>query len=277
MINYLKTVLYGYLLFCSLCFASFTVTESFIDLGETRILRRHYSEVSSTQDEIEKYLDNISPHQWVMVSAERQEVGKGLWGRRWVSPEGNVFLTYCLFMEPIRARYLPIIPALAVRNTLADFGVKSSKIRWVNNIVVNDQINDKKIGGILCEGVFQFPYFRAKIGIGINVNMTKEVCDTIDQPVTSLLCLLKNQVSTEDVIQKVTQHLYALLSNPRNDAGLIPDYRRSLTYTGEKVQIFDGKKYYEGVFKGVNDFGHLILEMASGEKTFSSGEIVPRP
>jgi BirA family biotin operon repressor/biotin-[acetyl-CoA-carboxylase] ligase len=87
---------------------------------------------------------------------------------------------------------------------------------------------------------------------------------------------LKNEVSTEDVIQKVTQHLYSLLSHPQNDAGLIPDYRQSLTYIGEKVQIFDGKQYYEGVFKGVNDFGHLILQMVLGEKTFSSGEIVPR-
>ena len=78
------------------------------------------------------------------------------------------------------------------------------------------------------------------------------------------------------MIQKVTQHLYALLSNPQNDAGLIPDYRQSLTYTDEEVQIFDCKQYYEGVFKGVNDFGHLILQMVSGEKTFSSGEIVPR-
>jgi BirA family biotin operon repressor/biotin-[acetyl-CoA-carboxylase] ligase len=271
MINYLKTALYGYLLFCSLCFASSTVTESFIDLGETKVLRKHYSEVSSTQDEIEKYLENVSPHQWVMVSADKQEGGRGLWGRRWVSPEGNVFLTYSLFMEPMRARYLPIIPALAVRNTLEEYGL-SSKLRWVNNVLVNNQ----KIGGILCEGAFQFPYFQAKIGIGINVNMTKEVCDTIGQPVTSLLCLLKNEVSTEDVIQKVTQHLYALLSNPQNDAGLIPDYRQSLTYTDEKVQIFDGKQYYEGVFKGVNDFGHLILQMVSGEETFSSGEIVPR-
>jgi hypothetical protein len=65
MINYLKTALYGYLLFCSLCFASSIVTESLIDLGETKVLRKRYYEVSSTQDEIEKYLENVSPYQWV--------------------------------------------------------------------------------------------------------------------------------------------------------------------------------------------------------------------
>ena len=73
MTNYIKKILGIFFLFSSAGFASSPFSESFMDLGDTCVVQRHYSKVPSTQDEIDKHLKDVSPSQWVMVSADKQD------------------------------------------------------------------------------------------------------------------------------------------------------------------------------------------------------------
>src|SRR5262245_35872645 len=111
------------------------------------IVRRHFAELQSTQNTISEHLKDVSAQQWVTISASTQKGGIGMWGRSWVSPPGNVFVTFAVpVADPYKnSRYVSQIAGVVVCDTLREFGLKS-KLRWVNNVLTED---DEKIAGIL--------------------------------------------------------------------------------------------------------------------------------
>ena len=104
----------------------------------------------------------------LMACALRQTAGRGRLGRHWVSPEGNLYVSFAYenTMPPERLAPVTLAVALAVCGTLAELGIPAS-IKWPNDIY----IKGKKVCGILVETVCRgerIPYIVA--GIGINVN-----------------------------------------------------------------------------------------------------------
>ncbi|ARN84972.1 biotin--[acetyl-CoA-carboxylase] ligase [Candidatus Nucleicultrix amoebiphila] len=249
--------------------------EDALTLDGTKIIRRHYSHIPSTQTTIKQHRLDIDEKQWLLVSADSQEGGKGMWGRSWVSPKGNVFATFGIYV-PFDALEklsdIPILGALATARTLEHFGQKP-KLRWINNLLVND----KKIGGVLC-GMEQHGshHFVAYVGIGLNVDMSEEACSKIDQPATSLRCLMPFPPSTEEVLTHLTESIHLYFTKGLHHGSLISIYRNYLAYKGEQVEIFDGKNRFQGVFVDINEDGHLILKTLTEDLVFVTGEISPR-
>lgn len=265
------------LMFPQLSFSSLPYDESSLTFGETRIIRRHYESVTSTQETIREHLKNLALSQWIVITAGTQKGGKGMWGRTWVSPPGNVFATFAIPIPREQARLIPYAPSLAgvaLIDTLESYGLHP-KLRWVNNALVGDA----KIGGILCSADLGNPFLTLIVGIGINVSLSRETADTIDQPVTSLSLLLDAPPTVDDVLGRLTGTVYNRFHGLSSESisRTFAKYREALCYLDEEIEVFDGKNTHKGVFKGVNEHGHLRLQMISGLKTFLTGEIVPKP
>ncbi len=107
--------------------------------------------------------------EWYTLRAHRQTAGRGRFSRVWISRPGEdlTFSTLVPISERLQEYLLniPQISALAVRKSLKNEGL-DVKIKWPNDILVEN----RKIAGILVEGVFQKGVKYIGVGIGLNVN-----------------------------------------------------------------------------------------------------------
>ncbi len=105
------------------------------------------------------------------VFAMEQSSGKGRRGKTWKSQRGeNILLTVLAQMQwlPVQEQFrLSMAVALACHDFFSQYIKENIKIKWPNDIF----INDSKAGGILIENVVKGNLWQwAIIGIGLNIN-----------------------------------------------------------------------------------------------------------
>ncbi|MCG2883660.1 MAG: biotin--[acetyl-CoA-carboxylase] ligase [Sulfolobales archaeon] len=125
------------------------------------------TKVTSTQDFAEAIHDMIEEKEFVVV-AEEQTKARGRFGRAWYSPKGGLWVTYVMKdFEAERVPDLTLANALAIRKALERY--VNAKIRWPNDVVVND----KKIAGVLVEAIARGDKATAFVGFGVDTNVTE--------------------------------------------------------------------------------------------------------
>ena len=116
------------------------------------------------------------------VYCNTQTNGKGRLERTWVSNnENNLYLTIVLKPENEKFPYINLTQYLCVITCkiLEEYGVEP-QIKWPNDIL----INGKKIAGILAQtSTIGSKIKGIALGIGINLNSSKEEMGNIDKPV----------------------------------------------------------------------------------------------
>jgi len=123
--------------------------------------------VTSTQDFAEAIHDMIEEKEFVVV-AEEQTKARGRFGRAWYSPKGGLWVTHVMKgFEAERVPDLTLANALAIRKALEKY--VNAKIRWPNDVVVND----KKIAGVLVEAIARGDKATAFVGFGVDTNVTE--------------------------------------------------------------------------------------------------------
>ena len=112
----------------------------------------HYFEsLTSTFDKIREYplSDGLT------VVCSKQTAGSGRLGRKWESPEGGVYFTYCItppFEVPVPA--ITTVCAAGIHKALS--GYVDCSVKWPNDIVSNG----KKICGILTRNIDIIVFFK---------------------------------------------------------------------------------------------------------------------
>ena len=102
------------------------------------------------------------------VYADTQTKGRGTYGRKWISEEGNLFGT--LFF-PLRNKYpafneFSIINPVIISSVIGNYCEKENiSFKWPNDVL----LNGKKICGILQELIISNSKKFLIIGIGINI------------------------------------------------------------------------------------------------------------
>lgn len=144
--------------------------EDILSLCENKISLEYLDEVSSTNDYV-KVLANKNYPEYYTVIADSQSSGKGRQGKSFYSP-GNTGVYMSMLLRPKfsmeKALNITTSAAVAVSKTIEEFTNKDTKIKWVNDIF----IDNKKICGILTEGSMDFEQLNlsfAVLGIGVNL------------------------------------------------------------------------------------------------------------
>jgi len=162
---------------------------------------------------------------------------------------------------------------LALTHALADMGVKQVQLKWPNDVLVDG----KKLAGILLEmrGDATGPC-HVVIGIGLNVHLMHD--DAIDQPWVSL-AQLGYQLSRNDVVAQILLRLNEYLHEfVQHGFGAMRDeWQQYHYYQDQKVQLLLPTKCIEGICRGVNQVGALIIEHSGMIEAYSGGEISLRP
>ncbi len=115
--------------------------------------------VGSTQDEARRRARDGVP---VVVSARRQEAGRGRRGRRWVSADEAVAASIGLRFDwpPLDMPKLALVAGLAAREVLRPFR-SDVTLKWPNDLLTPAG----KVGGVLCEVTDDL----VVVGLGLNL------------------------------------------------------------------------------------------------------------
>lgn len=233
----------------------------------------HYlTEVDSTNTYAAAHFDSLSDG--TLVLAETQTAGHGRLGRKWLSPEGNIYASFVmkdLFGEPFHATMAASLAVLSVLNDLVPG--HGAYIKWPNDIF----IGARKLSGILCEGVLRKGALAGIIcGIGVNVNLPEEELTKIGQPATSLLAQTKCKINLKIFAEKLAVYLnwyYIIGINDRER--LFSLWKKENRIIGERVVLLPPHgSAYEAFARDITGDGKLLIEEDDGtQKEFACGDV----
>jgi BirA family transcriptional regulator, biotin operon repressor / biotin---[acetyl-CoA-carboxylase] ligase len=214
-----------------------------------------------------------------LVLAKEQTAGRGRLGRRWSSLAGNVY--WSMILRPTVSwpalGTLPFVSALSVKKCLdlLTGGRTNFSIKWPNDVLCDG----KKICGILheSEGGGR-PGQSASIVVGIGINVDEHPATDVLYPTTSLRSEGYG-IGRDVVITELTRIYIDLLSLwlASGYAAIRNDLTTSMTGIGTRITVrkgIDPAQHRSGLFKGLDDHGRLILEVAPGvEDAIAVGDV----
>jgi BirA family biotin operon repressor/biotin-[acetyl-CoA-carboxylase] ligase len=200
-----------------------------------------------------------------VVIAESQTGGRGRMGRKWISPEGGIWLSVVLKprMQPLHAPRITLLAGVAVAKTIRNFGL-SAKIKWPNDVL----INGKKVCGILTEiGAEMDSIQYIVVGIGIDANVDTETFpEEFRDSSTSLKNELGYDINRVEFVQKLLIELESLYLKFQKEGftSIIEEWRMMSATIGQWVKITTQSRIMYGEAVGVDSDGALILETGEG-------------
>ena len=223
------------------------------------------SECESTNDVALEYLRESKPSTPILFVTDHQTKGRGQRGNTWIASKGtNLTFSVIWFPEKLLAQnqfFLNQIGSLAIAKTLIDLGVSQVKVKWPNDIYVEDE----KISGLLIENLATGKYIKASVlGIGLNVNQKK--VDGLKM--VSLSELIKLKMSKEVICENIFKNLDFFLNAVDKKSIDLHAFYESNLYGFQVSTAFKNQKgeIFVGEIQGVDELGFL--------KISTGGEIV---
>lgn len=239
---------------------------------------RFYDTLGSTNLQAKVDAEN-GAKEGTLIVADMQTAGRGRKGRAWSSPGGtNAYFT--LILKPdfdvALSSMVTLVMGLAVAEGIRKECGVDAGIKWPNDIVVNG----RKVCGMLAEMSVEREYIHyIVIGAGINVG-EQEFPPEIANTATSLWAECGRNVSRAGLIasvMKVFEECYAVFLESGNLSGLAERYGALLVNKDREVRVLDPKGEFQGIARGINDTGELLVELEDGavEEVFA-GEVSVR-
>lgn len=231
------------------------------------ILQRH-EVLGSTNDEALRLAHDGAAHGTV-VTARQQTAGRGRQGRSWISPPGNLLVSF-LFRSAafagftaVRASELGFVAAVAVADTI-DAMTGGCQLKWPNDVL----LGGAKVAGILTEMAGD------AIVIGIGINVAHSPAD-MPYPVTSLAAA--GAAPDADAV-------LAALMDRMDDriaewtAGGFDAIRVAWLLRGPAIgQVMAARcreGWLDGQFAGLAKDGALLLQTQDGIQRIVAGEVL---
>lgn len=221
-------------------------------------------ETGSTNIDAKELAENGEASGAVVV-ADMQTAGRGRRGRGWVSPAGkDIYMTIMLRPQcrPEKASVLTLVMALAVLEAVSELLSQGCYIKWPNDIVVNG----KKVCGILTEMSAELDQIHyVVIGAGINVNQ-ETLAPEIQETATSICIERGQQTNRAELTARVLYYFeknYAVFEKSWDFSGLVEKYNQFLVNRDRQVRVLDPKGAYDGIARGINEKGELLVERLS--------------
>ena len=207
------------------------------------------------------------------VLADAQSAGRGRSGRTWQSPPcAAVYLTLVWpSARPVAAQSgLSLVVGLAVRACLARWQVHA-QLKWPNDIWVED----RKLGGILVEGLPHAAGSTLLIGIGLNLALPPAAGAAIDQPWVDLAQLLDPPPPRNPLIGSLLVDLHRYLL--RFELTGLEDFNEEWTAADAlagRTVCWSGPSGTEaGQAIGIDDLGRLRVIQDGQVRVIGAGEV----
>ncbi|MEP7257553.1 MAG: biotin--[acetyl-CoA-carboxylase] ligase [Flavitalea sp.] len=204
--------------------------------------------------------------------AVEQTAGKGQRGKSWFAAPGEN-ITLSAITSPGSAKLRPFLlsaaVAIACHGFLSAYANKNIKIKWPNDIY----INDRKAGGILIENLYQgHNWSWAVAGIGLNINQTG-FPDHLPNAIS-----LKQVTGMEYNVLKLGKALVSGIDkqlhwmNHSSEEEIMKTYNKLLYKKDVEVKLKKENIVFTRFIKGVSPSGELIAQGAMEER-YQFGEV----
>lgn len=214
-----------------------------------------------------------------LIVADMQTAGRGRRGRTWNSPPGtNLYFTLILKPQiaPDQASMLTPLMGLAVAEGIRETCGLQTGIKWPNDVV----IDGRKVCGILAEMSVEREFIHyVVVGVGINVGLQSFP----EQMADTAVCLQEKcggKVSRAELlvnVLKAFERYYAVFRKTGDLSDLRQMYGNLLVSRDKEVRVLDPKGEYQGIARGINETGELLVEKEDGVVTaVYAGEVSVR-
>ena len=153
-----------------------------------------FKKVKSTNNTAIRIIKN-SNYKYGMVISDAQTMGRGQYGKKWISHKGNLFISFFYELENINITSisrLTKINCLLIKELLKNYYKKNITFKKPNDLL----IQKKKICGILQETISIFDKRFLIIGIGINIKKSPKIKN---YPTTSLYELINKTINKREI------------------------------------------------------------------------------
>jgi BirA family biotin operon repressor/biotin-[acetyl-CoA-carboxylase] ligase len=208
---------------------------------------------------------------WHAVRADRQSAGRGRFQRRWVSGMGGLWFSAVLPVPPLKeiASVVPLWAGLATCEALRNSGVQQLRMRWPNDVLVQD----RKLAGLLID---QFVPGLAVVGIGINVtNRPEDSEPALAGQVARLAELVPAAPSAPELLVRLLESLRTVWTQATTlSADAFLSRINALWALPRFVQLDLDGQLIAGQFEGVEAGGRLKLRLARDQvRSFEPHEV----
>lgn len=212
-------------------------------------------DIPSTMDWAKQKAREGAPD-FTAVMAKTQSQGRGRVGRQWESPEGNLYFSFLMRVPAEVCGLMSLSLAIALHDALKPLIAAPITLKWPNDVLVDG----RKIAGILIEREGD----AAIVGIGVNILFAPPgkaaINEWHDIAAAEFLPLLMKEI----------EKLY----DEADPAKVVRRWNELSAYKGQMIGFIRGQEALQGVFEGVDDFGHARIRGEEGVKSYASGEIM---
>jgi BirA family biotin operon repressor/biotin-[acetyl-CoA-carboxylase] ligase len=254
---------------------------SFRHLLRTRLLGQTcygFDVLASTNASL-RMLGRRGDREGTIVLADEQTAGRGQADKVWISPPRcNLYVSVLLrpAIASTQAPLISLLAAVALVDTLTQEGAVCG-IKWPNDVL----IQQRKVAGILTEmethhEAVQF----VVVGIGVNVNMTREELQAYLGPIaetaTSLRVSLGHELSREGLLARLMGNLEEWYNRFITQGATILQEAweaRSMMH-GRRISAYTSEATWKGTAEGIDQGGRLRLRQDDGTLvTLTSAEV----
>ncbi|MFZ2653975.1 MAG: biotin--[acetyl-CoA-carboxylase] ligase [Victivallales bacterium] len=210
-----------------------------------------------------------------LILAKEQSEGRGRRGRKWLSPQGNIYASFVI-KKPLHPEQCTYIGAVSALETLRQYAPDVPFwIKWPNDIFTKST----KIAGILSERHCPENYNKsdgAVIGIGVNLNSGQDYFEYNRLHGTSIFA----ETGKENDIVTFAISLHSALIRNYKIAVDTPDllfktWKKENLLIGKNIDIIPESGFQvTGLFKDIGKDGSLLLILPDGHtRKLYSGDV----
>lgn len=224
-----------------------------------------------------KRLATEGKREGTVVIARHQSDGKGRKGRNFYSPDQTGIYMSIILRPTLSAEKSVVITtcaAASVAKAIEKISGKETKIKWVNDIF----LNDKKVSGILTEAALQIETSRLQyviLGIGVNV---LEPSSGFPQEISEIAgAVFNEETAVSDVKSKlaaeILNNFFEIYKNILSP-DILEEYKKRSLITGKEILVVKEEEAIEATALEITDNYGLKVKYSDGRlEELISGEV----
>lgn len=242
---------------------------------------RFFSEIGSTNVALKKDNAKRPLPNGTLYLTDFQTAGRGRLNRSWVAPKESSLLLSILLrpnLPPENVHWLTMMGSLAAVETVHDQLGIEMRVKWPNDLVVQQKDVWHKVGGILVEGEFDGAgqLTTAVYGMGLNLNIPANQLPDATTPATSLMMVLQRPVEREQLLLTFLDQFEQLYEDMLGGYSPVADWRDKLVTIGQTVtvsRVSDAEPLL-GTAVDITPSGYLIVKDEQGHHhTLQAGDV----
>ncbi len=227
-----------------------------------------YKSTASTNDIARRYADGGPKNDGLVVLAEHQTAGRGRRGNKWFDGKNkSILCSILVFYGSVQPNMMALAAAAATAQAIDRCGKYEAKIKWPNDIFVND----KKLAGILIEKKHNY-YI---VGIGINCHHQKADFPNELRDIATSIDMESNTICDRNIlVKKLLFNFERCLEICENNPDeIVENWHARSMLNGKRITLEHNGNQFTGICLGVEPSQGLILQLErGGVKMFNASE-----